>query len=351
MQTQQLGATTGVAVAAEQGEASSSAGLRPGSPDTFAHFHPQAAGPLVPLSGNEDAFFDARSSFSSVEASDLPNHDEVEAQHRSLRALLPDLMSSLASLRDGAADYLKAKAKQMADHSTGASANIEAKRQLAEEHGCQLVFPFHQTKFIFDKTIEDGEFRGDYGRAGGSGHACFGLSTNWCQSRAKGQTDEAFFDKLTNHREDALLARVLGFQHVEQQAFTDKIRNAGPMLRETLPKLGMALAKGPDGNRDAHYHGVMLQHLDRDLSLVLKPGQNQTFLLLSQHHAMALHQDEQSRLHFFDPLFGVVQADTRQQMTAFLGEAFERDARTHWSDGSRRLQLSELQPGPAFHLR
>lgn len=351
MQTHNLAASTGVNAPAEQGEASSSAELRPGSPGAFAHFQPQATGALVPLGSGEEVFFDARSSFSSVDAADLPSHEEVQAQHRSLRTLLPDLMESLASLRDSASQYIKTKAKEMADNGVGATANIEAKRQIAEEHGCRLTYPFHQSKFLFDKTIDDRAFAADYGRVGGQGHGCFGLSANWCQSRAKGQSNEVFFDKLANHREDALLPRVLGFQHIEQQPYTDKIRNAGPMLRDTLPKLGMTLGKAPDGVRDAHYHGVQLENLDRDLKLMLKPGQNQTLLLFSQYHAMALHQDSQNRLHFFDPLFGVVQADSREHMTSFLSDVFERDARNHWPGEARRLQISDVVPGPAFHLR
>lgn len=350
MATSPVGATSSAAISAHH-QGTSSPSLRPGSADAFTHFRPHAQGPMVHLDSAEDIFFDARSSFSSVDTADLPSHEEVEAQHRSLRTLLPDLMASLASLRDGAAHYIKTKAKEMADNSVGATTNIEAKRQIAEEHGCHLTYPFHQSKFLFDKTIDDREFAADYGRVGGQGHACFGLSTNWCQSRAKGLSDEVFFDKLANHRHDALLPRVLGFQHIEQQAYRDKIRNAGPMLRDTLPKLGMTLGKAPDGVQDAHYHGVQLENLDRDLKLVLKPGQNQTFLLLSEHHAMALHQDSQNRLHFFDPLFGVVQADSRENLTGFLSEVFERDARNHWQGGSRRLQLSELVPGPAFQLR
>lgn len=351
MQTHNLAASTGVTAPVEQGEASSSAGLRPGSPGAFAHFQPQATGALVPLGSGEEVFFDARSSFSSVDAADLPSHEEVQAQHRSLRTLLPDLMESLASLRDSASQYIKTKVKEMADNSVGATANIEAKRQIAEEHGCHLAHPFNQNKFIFEKTIDDLEFWADYGRLGGDGHGCFGLSANWCQSRAKGQSDEVFFGKLANHHEDALLARVLGFQQIEQQPYRDKIQNAGPMLRDTLPKLGMTLGKAPDGVRDAHYHGVQLENLDRDLKLMLKPGQNQTFLLFSECHAMALHQDSQNRLHFFDPLFGVVQADSREHMTNFLSDVFERDARAHWSGDGRRLQISDVVPGPTLHFR
>jgi hypothetical protein len=69
------------------------------------HFRPHAQGPMVHLDSAEDIVFDARSSFSSVDAADLPSHAEVEAQHRSLRTLLPDLMESLASLRDSASQY------------------------------------------------------------------------------------------------------------------------------------------------------------------------------------------------------------------------------------------------------
>ncbi|EJM64378.1 cysteine protease domain, YopT-type [Pseudomonas sp. GM50] len=350
MQIHHLGDSAGITVAAEQGQTSSSAGVQPGSPEAFAHFHPHTAGALVPLGGGEDVFFDAHSSFSSVDAADLPSHEEADAQHRSLRTLLPDLMTSLASLRDGATHYIKTKTKEMADNSMGGTANIEAKRQIAEEHGCHLASPFHQSKFLFEKTVDDSEFAADYSRAGGGGHGCFGLSVNWCQSRAKGQSDEVFFDKLANYREDALLPRVLGFQHIEQQPYRDKIRNAGPMLLDTLPKLGMTLGKAPDGVRPAHY-GMRMDAIDHELKSVLKPGTNQTFLLLSESHAMALHQDSQNRLHFFDPLFGVVQSDNRENMSSFLCDVFKRDAGNHWRGENRSLQLSEVVPGPAFHLR
>jgi YopT-type cysteine protease-like protein len=306
---------------------------------------------MVRLDGAEDIFFDARSSFSSVDPSDLPTPEEAEAQHRSLRTLLPDLMNSLASLRDNAVQQFKTKVKDMADQGMNATANIESKRQLAEEHGCTLTSPFHQNKFFFDKTIDDREFAADYGRLGGMGHGCFCLSANWCQSRAKGQSDEAFFEKLANHREDALLARTLGFQHVEQQPYRDKIRNAGPMLLDILPKLGMTLGKTPNGLRPAHYYGMSLHTLANELKGVLKPGQNQTFLLLSESHAMALHQDSENRLHFFDPLFGVVQANSLEHMTNFLTDVFNRDARNHWRGNEHRFQLSEVVPGPAFHLK
>lgn len=334
----------------EAGQTSSPAGIRPGSPETFAHLQPRASGPLVPLDSGEDVFFDAHASFPPIDAVTQPSHEEVQAQHRSLRTVLPELMTSLASLRDDATQYIKTKVKEMADSGMGGTANIEAKRQIAEEHGCQLVQPFHQSKFLFDKTIDDRAFAADYSRAGGSGHACFGLSTNWCQSRAKGQSDEAFFDKLANPREDALLPRVLGFQHLEQQPYTDKIENAGPMLRDTLPKLGMMLGKTPDGAQDAHYR-LKPEAIDQQLKGVLKPGTDQTFLLLSESHAMALHQDRNNHLHFFDPLFGVVQADSREKMSSFLSDVFKRDARNHWRGADHHLQFSEVVPGPAFHLR
>lgn len=341
---------TELSATAQASHASASAGLQPGSPETFAHFHPQAAGPLVPLNSGEDVFFDAPSSFSPIDPDTLPSPEDVQAQHRSLRTLLPDLMASLASLRDVTTQYVKNKAKEMMDVSTGATANIEAKRQIAEQHGCQLVHPFHQSKFLFDKTVDDRQFAGDYGRAGGDGHACFGLSANWCQSRAQGQSDQAFFDKLANHREDALLPRVLGFQHLEQQRYTEKIQNVGPMLRDTLPKLGMTLGSVTGGARAAHYR-LKPNAIDQALKNVLKPGTDQTFLLFSESHAMALHQDSQDRLHFFDPLFGVVQADNRQQLSSFLIDVFKRDAHNHWQGDDRHLQLAEAVTGPAFHLR
>jgi YopT-type cysteine protease-like protein len=143
---------------------------------------------------------------------------------------------------------------------------------------------------------------------------------------------------------------VLGFQQVGQPP-EGKIRNAELMLQNILSKLGMALGKAPDGIHDAHYGVKNLDALDHELKFVLKPGQNQIFLLFSESHAMALHQDSQNRLHFFDPLFGVVQADSREHMTDFLSDVIERDARSHWRGENRRLQLSELVPGPAFHLR
>lgn len=349
MATSPIGATSSAAITPHH-EGASGPSLRPGSPDAFTHFQPHAQGPLVRLDSAEDIFFDARSSFSSVDEADMPSPEEVAAQHRSLRTLLPDLMTSLASLRDSAVQQFKTKVKDMADHGMGATANIEAKRQLAEEHGCTLAHPFNQNKFLFDKTIDDREFAADYARLGGDGHCCFGLSANWCQSRAKGESSETFFSQLENHYEHALLPRALSFQHVEQQRFEDKIQNAAPMLLDTLPKLGMALGKAPDGVHDAHF-SVGLDTFVNELNRLLKPGQDQIFLLFSESHAMALHQDSENRLHFFDPLYGVVQADTPDNMTDFLDDVFNRDARSHWRGNDRRLQLSEIVPGPAFHTR
>ncbi|RMN27588.1 Type III effector HopN1 [Pseudomonas coronafaciens pv. zizaniae] len=241
-------------------------------------------------------------------------------------------------------------AKQMVDNGAGATANIEAKKTLAQEHDCRLAYPFHQRIFLFDKTIDDREFHADYARAGGHGDACLGLSMNWCQSRAKGQSDEIFFHKLADYRGDALLPRVLGFQHIEQRAFKDKTDNAERMLRETLPKLGMTLERSPGSAPPAH-RAVMLNDLAPYLNAVLQPGKNQTLLLLSEHHAMALHQDTQGSLHFFDPLFGVVQADSIERLSRFLSDVFNRDAGSYWSKADRRLQISQVGAGPDFQLR
>ncbi|PHN54189.1 peptidase C58 [Pseudomonas syringae] len=350
MYIQQSGAQSGVAAKTQHDKASSLSGLAPGSSDAFARFHPEPAGAFVPLEGHEEVFFDARSSFSSVDAADLPSPEQVQPQLHSLRTLLPDLMVSIASLRDGTTQYIKSRIKAMADSSVGATANIEAKRKIAQEHGCQLVHPFHQSKFLFEKTIDDRAFAADYGRAGGDGHACLGLSVNWCQSRAKGQPDEAFFHKLEDYQGDALLPRVMGFQHIEQQAYSNKMQNAAPMLLDTLPKLGMTLGKGLGRAQHAHY-AVALENLDRDLKAVLQPGKDQMLLFLSDSHAMALHQDSQGCLHFFDPLIGVVQADSFSNMSHFLADVFKRDVGTHWRGTEQRLQLSEMVPRADFHLR
>lgn len=302
------------------------------------------------MEGHEEVFFDAHSSFSPVESAEQPGPEAVNAQLHALQTLLPDLMTSIASLRDSAVQYVKTSVKQAADGSMGSTANIEAKRRIAQEHGCHLSHPFNQNKFLFEKTIDDRPFAADYSRAGGEGHACFGLAVNWCQSRAKNQPDELFFEKLANYRDDALLPRVLAFQHVEQQAYPGKIENAKPMLLGTLPKLGMTLDKGRGTAQHGHY-GIKLADLGRDLKTLSQPVKARTFLLLSESHAMALHQDSQGGMHFFDPLFGVVQADNCEKMSSFLADVFKRDTRSHWKGADHRLQISEVVPGADFRFR
>lgn len=54
---------------------------------------------------------------------------------------------------------------------------------------------------------------------------------------------------------------------------------------------------------------------------------------------------------FFDPLFGVVQADSFSNMSHFLADVFKRDVGTHWRGTEQRLQLSEMVPRADFHLR
>lgn len=72
------------------------------------------------------------------------------SKHRSLRTLLPELMESLASLRDGATRYLKTKTKEMADSSMGFTANIEAKRRLPKSTVATL--PIRSTRANFSSA-------------------------------------------------------------------------------------------------------------------------------------------------------------------------------------------------------
>lgn len=98
MATSPIGPTHGTGISSSH-EGVSSPSLRPGSPEAFAHFRPHAQGPMVRLDGSEDIDFDGHSAL-PLDSADLPPPEEVEAQHRSLCALLPDLMGSLALLRD-----------------------------------------------------------------------------------------------------------------------------------------------------------------------------------------------------------------------------------------------------------
>lgn len=98
MATSPIGPTHSAGISSSH-EGASSSSLRPGSPEAFAHFRPHAEGPMVRLDGVEDIVFDEYSAL-PIDGADLPSPEEVEAQHRSLCTLLPDLMGSLALLRD-----------------------------------------------------------------------------------------------------------------------------------------------------------------------------------------------------------------------------------------------------------
>ncbi|PPC77533.1 hypothetical protein C4K68_10045 [Pokkaliibacter plantistimulans] len=240
------------------------------------------------------------------------------------------------------------------DPSLAAERHLQATAELATKHGCQLSHPFHQSSYLSDKLwAHDFEFSKSLGLHESRldkenlSYACLGLSATWVQSQIMGQPSETYFKRLDNHRQDPTMKNVLLIQHREQQKYPGITKDARPMLKELLPKLG--LKPGSNGDGRLLHNFMHLSELDVIRDHALLPGHKQSFLLLTPYHAIGLHQHASGKVEYFDPEYGVVKADNKQQLFAFLKDVTQRDMSTLFGPslfGMRPtgFQLAEVEP-------
>ncbi|PXF32161.1 hypothetical protein WH50_06100 [Pokkaliibacter plantistimulans] len=228
------------------------------------------------------------------------------------------------------AKQVATSAAESLEPSLAAERHLQATAELATKHGCQLSQPFHQSSYLSDKLwAHDFEFSKSLGLPESRlnkdtlSYACLGLSATWVHSQIVGQPSETYFKRLDNHRQDPTMKNVLLIQHREQQKYPTKTEDARPMLKELLPKMGLKLGSNSDGKL---LHNFMrLSDLDVIRDHALLPGHKQSFLLLTPYHAIGLHQHANGKMEYFDPEYGLIKADNKQQLFAFLKDVTQRD--------------------------
>ena len=311
--------------------------LQAGNPARFEHFHPRShqvfAGDTAAAGSSTNTDEQALNQASSSSASWLSR----------IGARVASVSKQVAS-----------SAAEALDPALAAERHLQATAELAAKHGCQLSQPFHQSSYLSNKLwAQDFAFSKSLGLPEARldkdtlSYACLGLSATWVQSQIMGQPSEAYFKRLDNHRQDPTMKNVLLIQHREQQKYPGKTDDARPMLKELLPKLGLKPGSNSDGKP---LHNFMrLSELDVIRDHVLLPGHKQSFLLLTPCHAIGLHQHASGKMEYFDPEYGLVKADNKQQLFAFLKEVTQRDISSLFGPslfGIRPtgFQLAEVEP-------